>query len=280
MEVGWPSAPADHVLRPAALALLALPLAALAQPGDPVSYAVTVDGDTLRGPAHVVVAEPDPEGDSAGLGAFQTRAGRRTAAVGWRLVVDGRPLRPDSVAWVVLAGTAFAVVEDGREDAVSERVFAGPIDLYSVPVDTPTFVTTYAAGSPVRPLVSGQDVRFEPTVGYLRVGDGPLQGLSNRNLRAAFADYPESRQILDRHRTLGWVQTGLFVGGAAAAVLGLRRVDLGADGDDAILPAGSGVLVAAGAVSLGVGSAMALYRSRLGLRAVDAYRQAEQTRRR
>ena len=108
--------------------------------------------------------------------------------VGWLAVVGERALGPDSLRAMVLDGTAYMVLPTRRAD-LTERVFEGPVNLYSDPVPTLQFVSDFGPQSTLT-MAPSRTMRFRPPVEYVQVGNGDLQTINARALRRAFRGLP------------------------------------------------------------------------------------------
>ena len=188
-----------RVLRLFTVLLFALSLApsALAQSDSTDPFAVTVQGDTLRGDVEL----KDP------------LLGRR------HVLIDGERREIDEFSYLQVDGDLLAVV-DGR--GLAKLVQDGRVRFYSRSEYSPG---TPGFGVPGTPGAVAGTPGGSTEYGYIQIGDGPVQDATTAALRQAFQDNPESMRQLDRMRTLSttrWIVTGLgvaaFVTGAALMI--------------------------------------------------------------
>ena len=186
------------------LAALALPSAS-AQDAAPApnaeDYLVTVAGDTLRG---------DVELKSPFLGKTHVVLdGERRELEEFRMIHDG------AETLAVVDGRRLArLIEDGR------------VRLYSYETSSPGVMMPNPGPGGGFSMTPGSSSE----VGYVQVGDGPVERATVPVLRLALQDNPESIDYLDRHQTLTYAQYGVtaagvlaFAGGAALAIQSLEE---------------------------------------------------------
>lgn len=168
-----------------------IPLASAQSEADVDSrdFVVTALGDTLRGDVEI----KDPF-----LGCLH-------------VLVDGERRDIQTLREITLDGETMAVV-DGRSLATLQQ--DGRVRFYSRTTTTGPMMTPGPNGTMMMTGGSSNEV------GYVQVGQGPIQRATVPNLRTALHDNPESIGHLDRYRSLGYAQygvtavsVGLFLGG-------------------------------------------------------------------
>ena len=203
-------------------AVLLLAPSALAQTGSTDPFAVTVQGDTLRGDVEL----KDPI------------LGRR------HVLIDGERREIDEFSYLQIDGDLLAVV-DGR--GLAELVQDGRVRFYSrseYTAGTPGF------GVPGTPGAVAGTPGGSTEYGYIQIGDGPVQDATDAALRQAFQDNAESMRQLDRMRALrttSWVVmgAGIIAFGVGAGLT--YRAEQNGEDYSAYLPIGiAGVVLAGG----------------------------------